>query len=410
MAILPILAVLLVRLAEAAAAASVDSGGPLFLHVSSGVKIEYNDNLFFTPQRQKEDLITTGRLGIDAGYKTERFEFGLNPNWRYYKYQDEDDLDDHDQIYRARLEARLTPRIKFSSEGAYINDNRREDQVLETGVVFENIERTRVETTLSTEFLLSEKTAVSLFGQYWNDDYEDRRVRGSLSDLEAKGGGMAFTHQLGAFYRPTYLRSDAGYFNYDYDTAETDYYYLTVGASTEINEKYTLRAQAGPRYTDSEYNVAREVTSPTSPSAEVVTDDERSSSWGANGLLSLHYNGEKTNWALALSREVTAASGQTQATKQTELRLDLDHRWTWELSSHLLMRYFDQKSDRDNSDLGDVDKAILVLEPQVRYRINNDWFLQSTYRYTWRDDNNIDESWDRNQVLIEIGHNWKIWE
>ena len=407
------LAIVVALLASAfhiAIAASMDPGGPGFLHLNSGLEQEYNDNLFFSSDDQEEDLITTGTFGLETGYRSERIEINLKPLWRFYKYVENTDLDDNDQLYRASLGYQITPRFSFNSEGAYIIDNRREDQVAETGVVFENVERTRWEALLAAEYLLSEKAAVNVFTQYWNDDFEDRRLRSSVSDLEAAGGGIDYTHLMRVFYHPTYFRMNAGYFNYDYDTAETDYYYLTMGASAEINETYTFLAEAGPRYTDSEFDAARRESIPGTTFSEVVVSRENSDDWGWNGLLSLAYRGEMTNWELALSREITASSGDTQTVEQTELRLDFDRRWTWEWSTNLLMRYYHKESDRKNSDVDDEEQDTLVVQPRLRYRIDNDWFFQGSYRYTWRDDSDIDESWDRNQVLFQIGHNWKIWE
>ncbi len=409
--IIPALVGILMSLAPyAMAATTLDTGGPHFFHVESGFELEYNDNLFFTNRSQEEDLITTGTIGLDAGYKSERVEFHLNPFWRFYKYMEESDLDDYDQLYRTSLEYRLTPRFTFDAEGAYIIDNRREDQVVDTGVVFENVERTRWEALLAAEYLMSPKASVKAFGQYWYDDFEDQRLRSSISDLEVKGGGLGYTHLMSVFYHPTYFRMNAGYFNYDYDTAETDYYYLTMGARAEINETYTFMAEAGPRYTDSEFDAARRESIPGTPFSTVVISQENARDWGWNGLLRLAYRGEMTKWELALSREITASSGDTQTVEQTELRLDFNRRWTWEWSTNLLMRYYNKDSDRKNSDIDDEEQDTLLVQPQVRYRINNDWFLQGSYRYTWRDDSDIDASWDRNQVLFQIGHNWKIWE
>lgn len=408
-----ILSALLVIMASScgsAAAAELDSGGPTLLHINTGFEQEYNDNIFFTRRDQEEDFITTGTFGVDAGYVTERVEFHVNPKLRYYKYRDNSNLDDHDQIYNVSLDYQVTPRVSFSSQGAYINDNRRDDQVAETGVVFENVERNRWEALLSGEVLISENAALSVFGSYWNDDYEDREQRSSFSDLEVIGGGLNYTRLMSVFYRPSHLRLNAGYFNYNYDTAETDYYYLTVGTSIEVNETYSVIVEGGPRYTDSEFDVAREQTLPFPPFSQVEIDEETSSNWGGNGLVSLAYQGEKTDWEIALSREVTASSGDTQTVEQTELKLDWNHRVTWELSTHLQMRYFYKESNRDNSDIGDIDEDTLVFQPRVRYRITNDWFLEGTYRYTWRDDNEINQNWDRNQVLFQIGHQWKILE
>jgi hypothetical protein len=386
------------------AAAKAVQSDPILLKINSGMEQEYNDNLFFTSENQESDWITTAKIEANAGYVTEKLDFGIKPLWRFYKYNDNSDLDDHDQLYRANFNYRFTPRLQVKSEGAFIIDNRRDDQVAETGVVFENVERKRWEATLSGDYLLSEKAALNVFGKYWNDDFENRRNSAGFNDVEIIGGGGMYTYLMSTFYKPTQARINAGYFNYDYDTAETDYYYLTMGASAEINETYTIIAEAGPRYTDSEFDTARRESIPGTPFSQTVTRREASSDWGWNGLLSLAYAGEKTNWLLMMSRDVTAASGERQTVEQTELRLDLNHRFSWEWSAHLRARYFFKESNRDNSDFGDIDEDTMLLHPRIRYRINNDWFLQGRYRYTWRDNNESNESWDRNQVFLECGY------
>lgn len=386
------------------------SSDPILLRLDTELQQEYNDNLFFDRNDQEEDFITTSLIEVNAGYVTERLDFYLYPLWRFYKYAQNSDLDDLDQLYRVRLDYRFTPRFQVKSEGAYIIDNRRDTQVGETGVVLENVERTRWETMVSSEYLLSEKAALSAFGNYWNDDYEKTRNTSEFNDLEVYGGGMGYTHLLSVFYHPTQARINAGYSHFDYDTAETDYYYLTMGASAEINETYTIIAEAGPRYTDNDFDTARRESIPGTPFSRIVTRRESSSDWGWNGLLSLTYDGEKTNWDLALSRDVTASSGDTQSVERTELKLDLNHRLTWEWSTYLLARYFFRESNRDDSDFGDIDEDTLVLQPRIRYRINNDWFVQGQYRYTWRDDNETNDSWDRNQVLLECGYQLKLLE
>ena len=387
-----------------------DSGDPGFIHLDFGFETEYDDNLFFVPNNQEEDWIVTGSFGVDAGYKTEKLEFHLNPAWRYYKFEDNEDLDDNDQFYRARLDYRFSPRFRINTQGAFIIDNRREDQVTDTGVVFENVQRERWDTALSAEYLLSTRSAITLFGQYENDDYQENRISTGFNDLEAYGVGLGYNHRLHVYRRPVSLLLNTAYFYYDYDTAETQYAYLTTGAAIELNEKFTLSAEAGPRHTNSEYDAVRRVPIPGTPLTQILTSTEEESKWGANGLLNLAYDGKKTNWELALSHEIRAPSGQTQAVRQTLLQLNLNQRLTWNWSTHLLAQFYHKESNRDDSDAGDVDEDTLVLQPRVRYRINNDWFVQGLYRYSWREDDDIDESWDRNQARLQVGYNWKIWE
>ena len=213
---------------------------------------------------------------------------------------------------------------------------------------------------------------------------------------------------LRVFHRPTFGRANFGYYRYRYKFNDTDYYYFNLGFSSELNEKFVLLLDAGPRYRRSRYSVINRIPG----SNNVVSDSETDDDWGGSGRLSLAYTGEKTNWQTALSREITASSGQNQPVDRTELRFDWNHKLTWEWRGLLSMRYFINESDRSRDDptLRDIDEDIFVAHPQIVYVINNDWSLRGSYRYTWKNNNENDTSRDRNQVLFELIYNWPIFE
>lgn len=373
---------------------------PTQLKLSFGVRQEYNDNIFFDENDKESDFITTGIFGVDLGYDTERLQAHAIGRWEGYTYADNSDLDDVDQNYRITLDYRFTPRLRGGLSGAYIRDYRRDRETDTTGVTFENEERERYKAETTWEVLLNEITALNLFGTYWEDNYErDPTFREEFRDLQAYGGNIGLTHALRVFHRPTFGRVNFGYYNYEYEFNETDYYYLNLGFSSEINETYTLLLDVGPRYTENTFVV-------TAPVLEKITSRD----WGGSGRLSLTYAGEKTNWEAALSREITASSGQNQAVERTEASFDWRHWFTWEWRGLLALRYFHNEGERDDPLLDDIDEDTFIAHPQVFYRFTTDWSVRGSYRYTWERDHEDDTTTGRNQVMVECVYNWPVLE
>jgi len=384
---------------------------PTQLKLTMGVRQEYNDNIFFDEDDAESDFITTGIFGVDLGYVVERLQAHAIGRWEGYTYQDNSDLDDVDQDYRLTLDYRFTPRLKGGLSGAYIRDFRRDREVETTGVVFENEERTRYQLDTAWEYLLTEITALNLTATYWKDDYErDPTFQEEFRDLEAYGGNIGLSQALRVFNRPTYGRLNLGYYNYRYEFSETDYYYLNLGFSTQLSETYTLLLDAGPRYTENEYPVTRIVAGSIPGTFRIVAEEETSEDWGGSGRLSLAYAGEKTNWEAALSREITASSGQNQTVERTEASFDWRHWFTGEWRGMLTLRYFKSENDRDDPLLSDIDEDTFVVHPRMLYRFNPDWTLRGSYRYTWEKDNEDDTTRERNQVMVEMVYNWPVWE
>ena len=384
---------------------------PARLELAFGLRQEYNDNIFFDANNPESDFITTGIFAADLGYETERLQAHAVGRWEGYTYLDNNDLDDVDQEYRLSLDYRFTPRLKGGLSGAYIRDYRRDREAEATGVVFGNEERVRHEAETAWEYLLTEITALNFSATYWNDDYErEPSFREEFRDLEAYGGTLGLSRALRFFNRPTYGRVNLGYYHYEYETSETDYYYLNLGFSTQFHEAYTLLLDVGPRYTENEYPVTRLTPAPIPGFFFVVEDTETSSDWGGSGRLSLSYDGEKTRWEGTLSQEITASSGQNQTVERTEASFDWRHWFTWEWRGILHLRYFINQSDRDTVDVNDVDENVFVAHPQMLYRFNQDWSLRSSYRYTWEKDRENDTTTERNQVMVEMVYNLPIWE
>ena len=385
--------------------------GPTQLKLTMGVRQEYNDNIFFDADDAESDFITTGIFGVDLGYVVERLQAHAIGHWEGYTYQDNSDLDDVDQDYRLTLDYRFTPRLKGGLSGAYIRDFRRDREVETSGVVFENEERTRYQLDTTWEYLLTEITALNLMATWWKDDYErDPTFQEEYRDLETYGGNIGLSQALRVFNRPTYGRVNMGYYNYQYEFNETDYYYLTLGFSTQLNETCTLLLDVGPRYTENEYVVTSVVPGPIPGTFRVVAEEETSEDWGGSGRLSLAYAGEKTNWEAALSREITASSGQNEAVERTEARFDWRQRFTWEWQGYLTLRYFKNESDRDDPLLSDIDEDTFIAHSRLFYRFNQDWSLRGSYRYTWEKDHEDDTTTERNQVMMEMIYNWPILE
>jgi hypothetical protein len=385
--------------------------GPTQLKLSLGLRQEYNDNIFFDADDETSDFITTGIFTVDLGHVAERLEVHAIGHWEAYTYRDNSELDDVNQDYRLTLDYRFTPRLRGSLSGAYIQDYQRDRETEATGVVFDNEERKRHQMETAWEYMLSEVTTLNLSGTYWHDVYErNPTFQEEYHDLEAYGGNVGLIRALRVFNRPVYGRLNLGSYHYKYTTSQTDNTYLNLGFSTAISETYTLFLDLGPRYTVSEYPVTRLVPASIPGSYTLVSETETSRDWGGSGRLSLSYDGEKTFWEAALSQNISASSGQSQAVQRSEVRFDWRHWFTWEWQGLLYLGYFKSQSDRADSGLNDVDEDTFIAHPRLRYRINQDWSVRGSYRYTWEKDYENDKTYQRNQLMIELVYNWPVWE
>lgn len=381
--------------------------GPSQLKLTFGARQEYNDNIFFNTDDKKADFITTGIFTVDLGHVAERLEMHAIGHWEGYTYWTNSNLNDVDQDYRLSLAYRLTPRIRGALSGAYLQDYHRDQETVETGVVFGNEKRTRYEMQSEWEFLLSEVTAVNISAIYWQDQYD--QITASQEgghNLKTYGGALGLTRALRVFQRPTYGRVNLGCYRYEYEDSDTDNFYLNIGFSTEIDETFTLLLDIGPRYTESEYTVLDS----TVGNLYTIAAKETSRDWGGGGRLSIKYVGEKTDWVAALDREIAASSGQNQVVERTEARFDWRHWFTWECRGLLTLHYFINESSKSYRNTSDINEDTFVVYPRIFYRFSPNFSIQASYNYTWQKDNEGSSITERNQFLIEATYNWSMWE
>jgi hypothetical protein len=379
------------------------------LKVNAGVREEYNDNIFFSNKNEEDDFITTGIIGLDYKGATERATATLKARVEGQAYLDNSDLSDVNQYYTAGLSVGLTPRLSLIGDGRFEIDNRPDRDVDETGLSTQGSEeRMRQRYSGGFEYQLSELTRLFATANAGRDDYEGNSDN---DDFKTWGGEGGVTRVFSSFQKPTVGRLAFGYSRFDYDDADTDYYYTSMGVSRELSETYTLAVYGGVRYTDTDYDVRRRVLDPGPPPAlrttiETVNDQN----WGGNGSASLSFKDDRTRWEIAASHDLTGATSNGQSVKRTKVAFDIYHRWDWALGAGLTARYFINKSEVDDPGLGEVDDRTLYVRPRVRYHFTDDLYLEASYRYTYQDDREDDTHSQRNQAFLELRYAPVIWE
>lgn len=376
-----ILAILIIG---AAVLSAVNSTADEFKVIPSvALKGEYNDNIFFTAKDEKDDYIGTISPGLEIIERTERLDLNLTGALDVIEYADNDELSAVDYDYKARLGYGLTPRLNVKTHALYAKSTQPDRDVVETGLVQDTQRRLRQLYGGGLEYTLTEKAAAALSYFYQDDDWDSDDPNDE--DLTINSADMLYTYNISRWFESTIGRLNFGYANFDYETTETDYYFGTLGFLHHFSEIYSIQADAGTRYTDSEFD-----------------NDQDDQNWGGRGSLGLIYNGEFTKVDLTASRDIMAASGRTGTVERTEFVFDARHRVLEKLWAGLSAGYYLNKSDADEFSSQEIDEATIRIRPNIFWEITQYLTLKTSYKYTYVDDDDDDKTRTRNLVFVEL--------
>ncbi|MFZ7126482.1 MAG: hypothetical protein ACOWWM_10060 [Desulfobacterales bacterium] len=387
---------------------SPSSAAGTTLRMKAGVREEYNDNIFFTSRDKENDVITTGIIGGDFKRETERLTTELGAEFRPFWYFDNEDLNDVNFKADAGVKYRLTPRFTVDAEGSYDIDNRPDRDVDETGLSQATERRDRQRYRGGFLHQLSEKTQIFASGSHESTDY---RQGLEDEDYDIWGGSGGIAHQFSAFAKPTIGRITGGYARFEYETSRTDYYFLNLGVTRNLTETLVLSLDAGPSFSDSEFEIRRPVLDP-GPPPNILTaiETETDSSWGGSGRLSLVDERDVFRWELAVSHDLAAGAGQGQTVDRTQAEFDIRRRWHWAFMTGLNVRYFLNRSSTDHPELTEIDERTFLVRPMLRFFFTEDFFLEAAYSYTHQDDREQDVTRERSQVFLEFRYVPVLWE
>jgi hypothetical protein len=384
---------------------------------------KYSDNIFFENENTESDFITTISPAIEFSDKSERLAASFKAQLDSLFYLDNSYLDATDQNYQGSLRYAVTPKANVFTSAGFRKDSQVDRDLGETGLLQSNATRKNYTWQLGGDYALSEQMAVQLAYNGSQDDYDDP----AEFDLESQGVSLVLSRDLSSVMRATTGRVSGVYNEYDQtneqvvvfpnvsisdqSTYKVKNYSGSIGAERQWDERFSLFADVGWRYTDSTQEFVRvsRITNP--PLVDVVPFTLESNSSGFTGQFGGSYRGETSNANLSLSQEVSGASGTTGATDRTIFRGTVGRQLTDKIRLDLMAEYYINTSVQDEASRRfDVDENTFRFNPRMAYQINQDFGVEAAYMYEQVDDQVNDNLSERNVVWCRLFYQYPLFE
>jgi hypothetical protein len=375
---------------------------------SIAVRQEYNSNIFFDASNEQDSLITRVKPGLELLNRTERLELALAGFVTPYYYWDESDLNAVDQDYSGKVSYRLNPLFSVGANAGVRVDHQPDRDILSTGLVYNDNRRIQQRYGGNANWMFTELMSASASYGYTREDW---RTSGNedLEDWDSHAVTLGLSRELGSAPGVTVGLLNAGWAVYDYETSKTDYYFGTVGISHRLSELFRLTADAGGRYTDSEFEQQRLATVPPGVIA-VVTEDETSSGWGGIGHLGIEYAGERARGTLSASHDINAASGRSGVVQRTGVTFNGGYLVLEKLRLGLAAGAFRNKSDDDEFTSDEIDEYSYSVGPSLRWELFREVTLEAGYRFNYIDDRTDEGNAVRNLGYLQIAYGLPLLE
>jgi hypothetical protein len=202
-----------------------------------------------------------------------------------------------------------------------------------------------------------------------------------------------YLYQSGAgklFYQWTESTTVSGIpqvFNYDSSDSDTHYTGGSLSLSVEHLFSKTLSGElaVGGYWTD--FDSGR----------------EKSSASGELFSLGLLQRGEQTRLRALVSRSLRpSGSGQMREADQVLLTVNRD------LSSRMSLSFRARYNQTRNIGIGNANEFdFLLIEPGINWRLSERTDLAFTYRYLFKDEEDVGETADSNEALVSFIYHWQ---
>ena len=418
MALLPILAIVLGAVHGVMAADHQ-------LVTSVAAIYEYNDNILLNADNEVSDNIYTIAPKLEVVRHSEKYTVRADGKLEFYRYQDNDVLDDTDQWYNGTLDATPTERWRFGAEAHVSDDNRPDRDIEVTGLVLGNNRRKRINAGTSAQYTFSEMVGGGLFLEFNRENFDDPEI----SDRKDYHAVLTMTRSLDAWLARTTGRLNLGYSHYEFerqfdrtgnlgffevttlieDRSEVDNYSLTAGTESALTEKVNLVVDLGGRYAQSqrELQVARTYSPPLITEAPSITDDDYDS-YGFVGSVAFTYRGERSRSDLLLSHDLQPVSGENATVNRTTVRVSGSMRLLERLHGNLFFQWYQNINDQSDPTQQDIDTQTWNAGGGLRWALNDYFDLAANYVYTIYDDREAGTTAYRNlaTVQLEAHHDW----
>ncbi len=302
----------------------------------------------------------------------------------------------------------MRPRLTVGANAGVRVDHQPDRDILDTGLVYNDNRRIQQRYGGNAGWMFTELMSASASYGYTREDW---RTSGDedTEDWDSHSVTLGLSRELGSARGVTVGLLNAGWAVYDYETSKTNYYFGTVGVRHRLSELFSLTADAGARYTDSEFEQQRLAVVPPGVLA-VVTEDRTSSGWGGIGHLGLEYAGERARGSLFASHDINAASGQSGVVQRTGITLNGGYLLLEKLRLGIAAGAFRNKSDDDEFSSEAIDEYSYNAGPSLRWELVREVTLEAGYRFTYIDDRTDEGNAVRSLGYVQIAYGLPLLE
>lgn len=382
---------------------------------------QYSDNILFDENQPEADWITAAEAGLTLKRKTERLDTWLTGRLKQRWYVDNSELDSLDGFASGSIDYRLTERFSLGGTADYSKDSTRDRDTDTTGLKISG-DRDKVGFSVSSDYLMSEKTTAGLEVKYGNteEDGDDEQ-----EDNDSFSVTVSFSKNLSETFKNTTGLLNLSYFRY---TADIDHQYpdrliyiyglpvnpntfqeytsdtfqFSTGFSRQLTEILDIYCLAGASFsqTDEKTNTRYIHTQTGTELLQSSVEEDDDGIWGGVISTGINYKGLKSTMGMELSRDMRGASGTNGVVQRTSLSGNVRHRITEELSLSLRASCYLNENERTNQD--DTDDLTFNVQPGFNYKFTQTLFLTGYYRYTHLDDRIENTQTERNLFSLTL--------
>lgn len=372
---------------------------------SVSLRGEYNDNIRLTTAEHDAvwGLILHPKLALSR--RTELWDLSATGRVRGAAYEGQDGLNTVDNFLDIAAKRQLERGSLEASAGlAYDTTLQTEFLDLDTGLVVNQIDRTRKELRVAGSYILTEATWVEGALGYSTIEYDGGEIYGLL-DYDYLTPSLTLIHQLDARVKVFTVLSHS---RVDYERADqleskTDS--MQIGGSYDLSERWKLNGSIGARRTSTSNVVPVE-----RPGFEIfypfIYDlaDRESETTGLVYNAALSRSFETGNISLNATRSITPSSTGTD-TDTTSVSINADRRFNAKLSGRLAVSYFQSESVGNTRTLADRERY--RVEPSLSWSLDRDLRLSTGYSYTHVSRGSAGAGTaDNNAVFVSLGYYW----
>lgn len=388
-------------------------GNDFRLMPSISVKEEYNSNILLSPNADSDsDFITTLSPGVRMSDQTARWSTDLSVHLDQLEYAN-DHLSSINQMYDGKFQYQATPLLGISAGAGYTRNSNPALTIDKTGFAIAAVPWVHVSSSLSANWQLTEKTAVSASYVYGDDYFESPGYAGDSShDFSVDA-----IHDLTRYIPRLKARMNATYGRYYFSGSVINNLTGTAGFSRDLTEIWSIQADAGIRRTWSEISVTQlSLLGYTIQNGQVVPVYKQvNEQIGNSGLgwvtdLSLDYKGERGNADLTFVRSIIPAYGQLGAAERNYLTLDANYQFTSELSAILTASYSTSDSNPSEFSVNGIRQRFFQVQPGFRYEFSRDIAAVVSYGFTKVRDDIAGTEADRHLFSVSLNMRQSVLE